>query len=524
MLLFVCIYFFNQLCDILGGDMNEKVFYNFDNVFFAVFLILVSDDKIALADSNVSSTMINLDRVNHQMAFDFDMPKDGKIKLNITVKDKDIVPGILTFAIQTGSSQNSEKIKEITGITGTNGVKDLEIELKKGHYYFYYELSNTTGNLSDTILGLNCQAEILPTIPNNISNLSIHSINSFDDVTKDGYEEINFGDEAKQMDLILPVTVDKAGGLLISLKQTDVYEDLEAGIYQDKECTKPVGKNFLLNATDDSTDIERSIPEKGTYYIKFTYKNEYPSDISTFKVKLYSISNEERTLSPNKTVVAYQASNDDKIIYKLDIKDTKILNFYITPYNNSKGGSAYFRLLDKNKKQLTSKSYVVNNRNDEAKYDPIIKYYTVNKGTYYLEVNADCSIYQLQSEAFDVNKQAGSSKSKAKSLKIKGKVLEGYFTISDSTSKVDWFKFTVTKSGQNVDFSIGYTLDGDLEFQILNSKGKVLYDSSKKLACEEGYYFHWVGRQYTKGTYYIKVRKGSKSSSVDYAVVLKKII
>ncbi len=502
----------------------KKFFRIMTMCFLLFFLILISDDKIALAASNVSSTMIDLDRLTHQMAFDFNMPKDGKIKLNITVKDRNTVPGILTFAIQTGSSKNSEKIKEITGITETNGVKDLEIELKKGHYYFFYDLSNTTGNLSDTILGLNCQAEILPTIPNNISNLSIHSINSFDDITKDGYEEINFGDDAKQVDLILPVTVDKAGGLLISLKQTNFYEVLEAGIYQDKECTKPVGKNFRLNATDDATDIERSIPEKGTYYIKFTYKNEYPSGITTFKVKLYSISNEERTLSADKTIVAYQASDDDKIIYKLDIKDTKILNFYITPYNNSKGGSAYFRLLDKNKKQLTSKSYVVSDRNDEAQYDPIIKYYTVNKGTYYLEVNADCSIYQLQSKAFDVNKQAGSSKSKAKLLKNEGEAAEGYFTVSDSTSKVDWYKFTVTKSSQYVDFSIGYMLDGDIKFEILNSKGKVLYDSSKETECLEGYYYHWAGGKYAKGTYYIKVYKGSKNSSFDYAVVLKKLI
>lgn len=486
--------------------------------------ILMSDYKGALANSNKSSTTIDLDNRTKHIAFDFDMPKDGKIKLNISVKDRDTIPGILTFAIQTGYFKDSEKIKEITGITSTNGVTDLEIELKEGHYYFYYELSNSTGNLSDTTLGLNCQAEILPTIPNNISDLSVHSINSFDDITKDGYSEINFGDAAQQMDLILPFTVDKVGGLLISLKQSTYYETLEAGIYQDKECTKPVGKSFQLNAIDKSTDIERPIPEKGTYYIKFTYNNENPSGITTFNVKLYSISNEERTLSVGKYTVAYQASEDDKIIYKIDVKKTKLLKFFLTPYDNSNGGSAYFRLLDENKKQLTNNSYVVSDLNDEKQYVPIVKYYTVKKGTYYLEIKADCSIYQLVSEGIDVDKQAGSSKSKAKLLKIKGQALESHFIISDSTSKVDWYKFAVTKSDQNVDFSIGYMLDGDLEFQILNSKGKVLYDSSKNLACSEGYYYHWVGRKYSKGTYYIKVRKGSKSSSFDYVVVLKKLI
>lgn len=489
--------------------------------FFLLILILMSNNKGALADSKINSTTINLDNVTRQIAFDFDMPKDGIIKLNISVKDKDTVPGILTFAIQTGYSKDSEKIKEITGITSTNGVKDLEIELKKGQYYFHYELSSTTGNLSDTVLGLNCEAEILPTIVNNISNLSIHNINSFKDITNDGYDEIKFGDTAQQMDLILPFTVDHAGDLLISLKQSSSFEDLEAGIYQDKECTKPVGESFLLNAVDDSTNIERSIQEKGTYYMKFTYENENPSSITTFRVKLYSISNEERTLAPDQLTVAYQSSDNDKIRYKVDINNTKLMRFSITPYKNSKGGSAYFRLLDKNKKQLTNKSYVISEKNDKGKYDPIIKYYTAKKGTYYLEVSADCSIYQLQCDVTNVDNQAGSSKTKAILLKNNGKAAEGYFTISDRYSKVDWYKYNITKYGQYVGFSIGYMLDGNIKFEILNSKGKVLYDSSKQTECLEGYYCHSVGGRYLKGTYYIKVLKGSKNSSFYYAVILK---
>jgi hypothetical protein len=126
--------------------------------------------------------------------------------------------------------------------------------------------------------------------------------------------------------------------------------------------------------------------------------------------------------------------------------------------------------------------------------------------------------------AVDVDSQAGSSKLKAKSLKNQGKAADGFFTISDKTSKVDWYKFTVAYSGQYIDFSIAYMLDGNLEFEILNSKGKVLYDSSKEIECLEGYYYHWAGSEYPKGTYYIKVKKGSKSSSFDYAVVLKKIV
>jgi len=488
------------------------------------FLILASDNKQTLADTKKSATMIDLDRVTNHISFQFDMPKDGKIKLNINVQDRDTVPGVLKFVIQTGNSKDSEKIKEITGITSTNGVKDLEVELNRGKYYFYYELSNATGNFSDTVLALKCQAEILPTIPDNISELTVHSINSLDSITKEGYEEIHFGDEVQQKDLILPFTVDNAGGLLISLIQVDYGEDLEVGIYQDMECTKPVGEKVLMTDFETPKNIERTIADKGTYYARFTYEKENPIGLTTFKVKLYSISGEERTLSINKTTMTHQASDNDKIIYKLDIKSTKLLEFYITPYDNANGGSAYFRLLDKDKKKLTNKSFVVSDLNDERKYDPIIKYYTVNKGTYYLEIDANCSLYQLQSIAFDVDSKAGSSKSKAKLLKIRGNEAEGFFTTSTSTSKVDWYKFKVTNSSQYVDFTIAYKLDGEIEYEIINSKGKVLYNSSDETECREGYYYHWAGCNYGKGTYYIKVHKGSKSSSLEYAVILLKVI
>lgn len=520
---------FAVICDILlskytpnkGGKVLKKFLRVITMCFLISFIFLMSDYKEVSAYSDKSSIRVNLDYRTDHIANSFDMPKDGKIKLNITVKDRDTAPGILRFAIQTGYSKDSEIIKEITGITSTNGVKDLEIDLTKGKYYFHYELSNTTGDLYDTVLGLFGETEILPIIPDNLSALSVHSINSFNDITNKDYEEINFGDEDERKDLVLPFTVDKAGGILISLKQSGSYDDyLKARIYQDKECTKPVGKDFLLNAIDDSVNIERAISKKGTYYIKFTCDQGAPFGVTTFKVKIYSISGGERTLSAGKATVAYQASAKGKVIYKINVKDTKSLAFSITPYDNSNGGGAYFRLLDKNKKQLTNKSYVVSKRNDEKKFGPINKYYTVNKGTYYLEVSANCSIYQLDSATVNIKNQAGSSKSKAKLLK--GSALEGYFTISDKTSKADWYKFSVPTSGQYINFVIAYVLDGDIIFQILDSNGKILFDSSEEGGYLEGSYRNWVGNTYPKGTYYVKVSKGSKNSSLNYGVMVRK--
>ncbi|MBE5967440.1 MAG: hypothetical protein E7255_10860 [Lachnospiraceae bacterium] len=120
----------------------------------------------------------------------------------------------------------------------------------------------------------------------------------------------------------------------------------------------------------------------------------------------------------------------------------------------------------------------------------------------------------------NVKRQAGSSKSKAKLLKTKGSEAEGYFTISDKVSKVDWYKFSVPAPGQHVGLTLYYMLDGDISYQILDSKGKIVYDSDEEGELPEGFYRFWMNGEYSKGTYYVKVFKGSKKSSFNYTIVL----
>jgi hypothetical protein len=482
--------------------------------------MLTFEHKEAKAYQDKYSTAITLDNRTKYNAFDFTMPKDGKIKLNISVKDSNTVPGSLTFAIQTGYSKDSTKIKEIKSITSTQGIIDMEIELTKGKYYLYYELNNETGDFSNTSLDLSCRVDILPTIPENISELSTHKIASFDDITKDGYDEIKFGD--KDMDLVLPFTTDQDGGLIISMAgKTGNYNNLIARIYEDDACTKQVGNEFTLESWKGSIEIDKSLPAKGTYYIKFTMDSSNPLGITSFNVKLYTISSEARTLVSGKPTVVYQNSTDKKIIYKIVVKNAGLLQFMITPYDNSNGGVANIQLLDKNKKKLTKSDKVISYFNTEGTYDPIMKYYTVTKGTYYLQVNTDCNVYELEDMFTKGVSQAGSNKSNAKLIKVGGKAAEGYFTISDKTTKIDWYKFTVSSS-QYVKLTLGYQLDGEIVFEILDSKGKVLWNSNDETECLEGFYYHWAGKEYSKGTYYIKVYKGSNLSSFTYALIVTK--
>jgi hypothetical protein len=483
-----------------------------------IFLMLTFDHKEVKAYQNKYSTAITLDNRTKHNAFDFTMPKDGKIKLNISVFDKNTVPGSLTFAIQTSYSSDSTKIKEITGITSSQGIVDMEIELSKGKYYLYYELNNQTGDLTNTSLELSSKVDILPTIPENISELSTQSITSFEDITKDGYEEIKFGDI--NMDLVLPFTADQAGGLIIAMTGKAInYDSLKARIYEDAECNKPVGNEFILESWKGSLTTDRQLPKKGTYYIKFTMKSSNPVGITSFNVKLYTISSASRTLVSGKPTVAYQDSDGKKITYKIVVKNSGLLQFMITPYDNTKGGGVTnIQLLDKNKKKITNSDKVITQLNSDGTYDPMIKYYTVTKGTYYLQLSTNGNVYELANYFSEGVSKAGNNKSNSKLLKSGSKAVDGYFTNSDKTTKIDWYKFNVSSS-QRIKLTLGYQLDGDIVFEVLDSKGKVLWNSNEEMECLEGYYYVWIERDYAKGTYYVKVYKGSNSSSFTYVIM-----
>lgn len=110
---------------------------------------------------------------------------------------------------------------------------------------------------------------------------------------------------------------------------------------------------------------------------------------------------------------------------------------------------------------------------------------------------------------------AGKSKSNAKLMKVQQTMAEGYFTSADKSSKVDWFKFTL-KSDQYVQLYMSYFLDGEFDYEIIDSNGKVLYQLSHEVGSSEGYYDTWCGKNFKKGTYYIKVYKKGNFSSVNY--------
>ncbi|WP_066713142.1 hypothetical protein [Clostridium sp. Marseille-P299] len=469
----------------------------------------------AQAASEIASSGFTMDSSTKSTIFEFEMPKDGKVKINIDVKERDSVPGSLTITIQKGYSESSEKIKEFTDIKSDSPVTDAEIALSRGKYYISYKLTNEMGDLTDTALWVNLKVELLPTIPVNIAKLKVNSITSLKGFTKKGYEVLKFGDA--DMDLVIPFTVKNGGGIYISMGVKDYgFNSIEGTIYKDKECKIPVGKSFVLKERDEFVDYVRTLSGKGTYYIKFTMDSNESMGETAFFIKLYDLNGNNRVISEGKTTIAYQDKANQKILYMITTKSTCILVVNVNPLDNSEGGMATFSLLDKNKKVISKSSKLYNKlTEDGTEFGEIQKVYTVPAGTYYIQVTASSNVYQLESFFLNVESNAGKSKEKARVMKVQETVGKGYLTSADKTSKVDWYKFTLN-SDHYVQLYMEYSLDGAFDFEVLDSSGNVKFKYSEELDSNEGNYSTWFGKTFKKGTYYIKVYKRGGSSSVKY--------
>lgn len=504
--------------------MNKvlKKFITCAVVFIAVFSL---SQITAAANPNDTTTTIGLDKRDNYEDFEFDMPKDGKVKINAQIWDKGTVPGILTVAIQKEYGEGSPKVKEFTGITVAAPLTDLEVELSEGKYYISYKLSNATGDLKDTSIALKCTAEVLTTTVVNIPELKVSSINSFDELTNKGYNELKFGDGVQESDknIVVPFTVKNGSGVYITmLSKMSNFDEITGTIYKDKECTKAVGKSFMLDTVDENANYIRTLSGSGTYYIKFTLENDEREAVgeTKFLVKLYDLNGADRVISIGKPTLSYQDKAGKKINYKVTVKKKCVLAADVNTATASRSEAVSFRLLDGNKKPITKVSKIAGKINEDNKESMLaVKLYTVTAGTYYIQVTSSSSVYQFEGRILSVARNAGSSKVKAKLLKIDKNLGKGYFTYADKTSKADWYKFNVS-SYQYVELYMAYYLDGKFDYEIMNSKGKSIYRYSKNFTGLEGAYYIWYGNYLEKGTYYVKVHKVDNSSSVSYAFSL----
>jgi hypothetical protein len=489
---------------------------------FVFIIAILGNGIIARAEEELLSMSFYLPMDNVSDFSDiFKMPEDGSVRLNVTMKDTGTIPGKMDFIIKKkdNNQEYTQVVKTITGVVSEQGIKDLDIDLSKGDYLIEYVLYNDIGDdLSNTSVKLKAVITLndppaLPA-PKNIPQLTTQTVATQNDI-KDKSDTIILGGETNE--LVLPFTTKQIGGILASVKETDYsYQTLTAGVYKDKECTAQIGEDMVLTNGDEVGVLTATLSKKGTYYLKFVLEGyDIQYEYHKFNVTLISVGSETKTLTANKVYTEYQDAN--KSTFKINVPKSGLVTILTQGIIN--GESQYnLQILDKNKKKITKVSNVKNGETEDGKYGSAEKYYTLQKGTYYVQVESSSKYFYVRYIFNERTDQSGKKKASAKVLKPGGASAKGYLLNSDATDNGDWYKITVSTYASEI--QVEYKLDGAAKYVFYDSKGKVKYSSD----LNGGYYTfsHYENYYFDKGTYYVKIYKADKNSSMAYTIKVTK--
>lgn len=342
-------------------------------------------------------------------------------------------------------------------------------------------------------------------------------IEEADSEKKDGAYEIKFGEADKV--ITVPVELSDRGGLYITLGEQDTnYYSLTATLYKDEACKDKVGYSAYLFSGDGIGEKTINVDKSGLYYLKLELSKKSTTGQISFLMQLTMFSGENQELSQGKVIFSYQDYDQANIYYKVSAKADGLLSFAFGASEDGFRGKV--QLLNKDKKALSAESYIIPKRNDAGEYDDVVYYYTVKKGTYYIKVDTSVKLYGVQYDFKEVKDGSGASKEKSKTLKLGGSAAKGVLFVTDKTSNVDWYKFTLT-SEKKVKITINSYVDGKIKFEIMDSKGRTLWFGTKTIYEGKNETVLESDGKWSKGTFYIKMSKYDGTSSGYYTIKVK---
>lgn len=273
------------------------------------------------------------------------------------------------------------------------------------------------------------------------------------------------------------------------------------------KCTTDNGNTFTL----------RQYIQKGTYYLKF------PKGQNSYELSLILYSSEGGKINNGSTVAGYC----DAGIYRSDSSIPYISNSY--SYKADKSG-----YLSISKRNLINISASMSISFYDAKGKKITDFtsdhditgkisFPVKKGSSY-KINVGVlkdgqQFYQMKFDFTPLTEKSGSSKKKAKEIKLKTET-KGMIYAEESVKIQDWYKFRVTKSQKLKLTCHGGVISGSVDLIVYNSKMKRLgtyhlmpmndLTSTYTLKNEK------KGTKLSKGTYYIKIVKERKQAAGYY--------
>ena len=273
-------------------------------------------------------------------------------------------------------------------------------------------------------------------------------------------------------------------------------------MYSDAALTKSLGIVSLTPSTSGIRTLVAKVPAAGTYYLSIEpyNANGYISVWGSF------INGNDRTIA-NKAWSAVGLKDAQTNYLKFKASSSG----YITVLHQGLSGKV--TLTNSKKKALSNAIY-------SSSYSSTKKItFGVKKGTtYYLRVAANYNsdgAYRVKFTNSKITDKSGSKKSKARTMKRKA-TYKGSIIAGSSTS--DWYKFKVT-SKRKVTVTMKGATNNKIKAVFYTSKGKKIgsttfYDYNSKRVLQS------VGKL-SKGTYYVKVYRGTSTSSGWYSLYWK---
>lgn len=265
--------------------------------------------------------------------------------------------------------------------------------------------------------------------------------------------------------------------------------------------TSPSASSYLdvayISGTSERT-LVAEVSRGGTYYL--TIEPSYNST-GTLLVGGAHINGNDRTLT-NKAWSAVGVEKAQTRYFKVRATSAG----YITVQANNLSGNV--TLMNSSKKKALS------NAVSARDYSPTKVTFGVKKGTYYIKAkNNDTNdgIYQIKYTNKRIKEKSGKKKSRAVLLKKK-RTKKG--TIVAGEKRTDWYKFRVTKK-KRVRITVKGATNNNLKVVIYKGKKRVGSGTYRN------YHKRLTLRSYgklSKGTYYIKVYRGSRTSSGWYSL------
>lgn len=297
----------------------------------------------------------------------------------------------------------------------------------------------------------------------------------------------------------------------------DSADTVYFGIYKDANLTQkvPNGEDWVTRG-DKRTQLFW-IPKNGSYYIG-VYSKMSSSTVTgieqvTLAAGAVSFDGNDRELKSGKQV-AVGVNGKQTNYFKFKVKKAG----YITVPLIDDQSASYCKvtLCNSKKKALTNEMSL------GGAYTKTLTY-GVKKGTYLIKVKYPYSsknayTFKVTSNS-SIKEKSGKSKAKAVTLK-KGKKGTKKGTLEAGSGQVDWYKFKKTNTKSTVTVTVKGKTNDKIKVSVYRPGKSKAAASGTFSYMYEGYKFT-IPKSYPKGTYYIKIERGSKKSSGWYSVTWK---